>query len=154
MDAAKRLPDVPSGIPCRAPTAAERAAVEAARALIAERQHDRRHHVASSLVASDGRVFTTLNLESVLAQAARCAEPAALSMALSAEQPATDIVFSCAVNRRGEIIPPCGLCRELFLDFAPDIAIAVPSDSDFAVAQLSDLMPVPYKAGKRARDQE
>lgn len=139
----------------RPPTAAERAAVEAARTLIAERQDEGRHHVAASLIADDGRVFTFLNLESVLGQAARCAEPAALSAALSHPEPPAAIVFSCAVNRRGEVLPPCGLCRELFLDFAPRIGLAVPADGeDFAVVPLSELMPVPYKAGKRGRDRQ
>ena len=137
----------------RAPTEAEREAVAAARALIAERQVEGRHHVAASLIADDGRVFTFLNLESVLGQAARCAEPAALSAALSHERPAGGIVFSCAVNRRGEVLPPCGLCRELFLDLAPDVELAVPfAGEDFAVTPLSELMPMPYKAGRRAMD--
>ena len=142
-----------TGPALRAPTAAERQAVEAARALIAERQAEGRHHVAASLIADDGRVFTFLNLESVLGQAARCAEPAALSAALSHPEPAVGIVFSCAVNRRGEVLPPCGVCRELFLDLAPDIELAVPlDDGDFAVATLGALMPMPYKAGRRALD--
>ena len=136
----------------RPPTEAEREAVAAARALIGERKREGRHHVASSLIAEDGRIFTVLNLESVLGQAARCAEPSALSAALSGPEPPERIVFSCAVNRRGEVLPPCGVCRELFLDFAPDIELAVPFDGDFAVTPLSGLMPMPYKAGRRAMD--
>ena len=134
------------------PSAAQMAAVAAARALIAERQDERRHHVAACLIADDGRLFTALNLESVLAQASRCGEPSALSMALSADRPASALVFSAAVNRRGEVIAPCGLCRELLLDYAPDIAVAVPGGEDFRVAALTALMPVPYKAGRRGMD--
>ncbi|HUF56837.1 MAG TPA: hypothetical protein VMM55_09800 [Thermohalobaculum sp.] len=142
-----------TGLALRAPSEAEREAVAAARALIAERQAEGRHHVAASLIADDGRLFTFLNLESVLGQAARCAEPAALSAALSHPEPPAAIVFSCAVNRRGEVLPPCGLCRELFLDLAPDIELAVPMDGfDFAVTTLRELMPMPYKAGRRAMD--
>ena len=88
----------------------------------------------------------------MLGQAARCAEPSALSAALSAAEPARAVAFIGAVNRRGEVIPPCGLCRELLLDFTPDAWIAVPDDGDFAVARLSDLIPVAYKAGRRATD--
>ena len=142
-----------AGLALRTPSEAEREAVAAARALIAERQAEGRHHVAASLIADDGRLFTFLNLESVLGQAARCAEPAALSAALSHADPAERIVFSCAVNRRGEVLPPCGVCRELFLDLAPEVELAVPADgADFAVTTLRALMPMPYKAGRRAMD--
>lgn len=136
-------------VPSRPPTEAERAAVAAARALIAERREEGRHHVGAAVIDDLGRMFTALNLESVLAQAARCAEPTALSMARSAATPADTLVFSAAVNRRGEVIPPCGVCRELFLDHAPDVAVAVPSGDDFEVVRLADLMPMPYKAGRR-----
>lgn len=139
-------------IPFRTPLAKEATAVEDARALIGQRHSEGRHHVAASMVASDGRIFTALNLQSVLAQACRCAEPAALSMARSAEIPATALIFTAAVNRRGEVIAPCGLCRELLLDWAPDIDVAVPGGDDFLVAPLTALIPVPYKAGRRALD--
>lgn len=139
-------------IPFRPASTDEAAAVEAARALIAERQCEGRHHVASSMIAADGRIFTALNLESVLAQASRCAEPAALSMARSAETPAAALIFTAAVNRRGEVIAPCGLCRELLLDWAPDIDVALPGGTDFLVAPLTSLIPVPYKAGRRTLD--
>lgn len=133
----------------RPPLPAEEAAVAAARALIAGRQAEGRHHVAASVIDREGRVFTALNLESVLGQAASCAEPGALSMAFSADPPASGIVFACAVNRRGEVIPPCGLCRELMTDHAAEATVAIPGGSDFVVATLADLLPAAYKAGLR-----
>lgn len=136
-------------IPYRSCSAREVAAVEAARTLIAARKAEGRHHVAAAMLAGDGRLFTALNLQSVLAQACRCAEPVALSMACSADPPPATLIFTAAVNRRGEVIPPCGLCRELLLDWAPDIEVAVPGGADFLVAPLTALMPVPYKAGRR-----
>lgn len=127
----------------------EDAAVAAARGLIAARSAEGRHHVAASVITADERTFTALNLESILGQAAACAEPSALSMAFSADPVALQIVFVAAVNRRGEVIPPCGLCRELMLDHAPDAMVAVPDGNDFAVVALRSLLPSAYKAGQR-----
>ena len=98
----KTLPER-AGPALRAPTAAEREAVAAARALIAERQAEGRHHVAASLIADDGRLFTFLNLESVLGQAARCAEPAALSAAFSHAEPPAALVFMEDVGRHNAV---------------------------------------------------
>lgn len=136
----------------RRPYPQEIAAVRAARALIAERGAEGRHHVASALLAGDGRLFTALNLESVLPQAAVCAEPGTLAMAFSAEPAVETVAFIAAVNRRGEVIPPCGVCRELLLDHAPEAGVAVPGGEDFQVAPLIELLPLPYKSGRRARD--
>lgn len=129
------------------PTEPERAAVAAARVLIAARRAEGRHHVAATVVAADGTAHTALNLECTLGRAAICAEAVAIGMARLAGP--VEIAFSVAVNRRGEVLPPCGSCRELLLDYGPEARIAVPASGDWAVRQLAALLPVPYKEGRR-----
>ncbi|MEM9784519.1 MAG: hypothetical protein AAF899_18840 [Pseudomonadota bacterium] len=138
---------------------AEHEALAAARALISARAKEGRHHVAATLITTSGRAYTAVNTDCVLGRAAICAEGIAVGMACAAE-PDAEIAFAVAVNRRLEVIPPCGICRELLLDYGPDAHIAVPpagdgpgagqdSAQEFLTVPLAELMPNAYKAGRR-----
>ena len=125
------------------------AAVAAARALVALRAKEGRHHVAATVLTRAGGSYTAVNIDSVLGRAAVCAEAVAIGMAATAE-PEAEIVFACAVNRRQVVIAPCGLCRELLLDYGPDAVVAVPTDgAEWTTRTLAELVPDPYKAGRR-----
>lgn len=125
------------------------AAVAAARALIAERAKEGRHHVAATVLTRSGGSYTAVNVDSVLGRAAVCAEAVAIGMASSAE-PQAEIAFVCAVNRRQVVIAPCGLCRELLLDYGPQALVAVPTEGmEWTTRPLPELMPDAYKAGRR-----
>jgi cytidine deaminase len=128
---------------------AEAAAVAAARALIAERAEEGRHHVAAAVLTETGARHLALNLESALGRAAICAEAVAIGMARTAE-PGARIAFAAAVNRRGEVIPPCGLCRELLLDYGPCARVAVPGGGDWVAMPFEALLPNAYKGALRA----
>ncbi len=113
-------------------------ALIAARHLNKERAQDGRHHVTAAVISHSGKIYTALNLENTLDRAAICAEAVAVGMAAAAERDVR-IVFCIAVNRRLEVIPPCGLCRELLLDFGPDAVIGIPDgDAEFATMALRD----------------
>ncbi len=124
-------------------------AVAAARALISERAKEGRHHVAATVLTRSGRSYTAVNIDSVLGRAAVCAEAVAIGMATTAE-PEAEIAFVAAVNRRQVIIAPCGLCRELLLDYGAEALVAVPTEGlEWTVRALPELMPDAYKAGRR-----
>jgi len=123
-------------------------AVADARALIARQTRGDWHTVAAVVVTRTGARFIGVNLDSVLPRASVCAEPVALGMAAAAD-PDDPVVFCCAVNRRGEVIPPCGVCRELMLDYASQAQIAVPGGADYVLRPLSELVPAAYKADRR-----
>ena len=124
-------------------------AVTAARALIAERAKEGRHHVAATVLTRSGRSYTGINIDSVLGRAAVCAEAVAIGMATTAE-PDAEIAFVAAVNRRLVVIAPCGLCRELLLDYGPEALVAVPTEGmEWTTRPLPDLMPDAYKSGRR-----
>ena len=124
------------------------AAIEAAQNLIALRGKEGRHHVAATVLSASGAAYTAVHLESALGRAAVCAEAVAIGMAAAAED-AAEIIFSVAVNQRGEVIPPCGLCRELLLDYGPDSSIAVPAEDGFEILTLTELVPFPCKPKER-----
>lgn len=125
------------------------AAIAAARALIGARATEGRHHVAATVLTRAGNSYTAVNIDSVLGRAAVCAEAVAIGMAATAE-PQAEIAFACAVNRRQVVIAPCGLCRELLLDYGAGALVAVPTEGDgWTTRPLAELVPAPYKAGRR-----
>ncbi len=133
-----------------APVTSARAAeaLAAARALISRLQREGRHHVACT-VLTDRAAYSGCNLETVLPSATICGEAVAVGMAAVAE-PFARILFSVAVNRRGEVLPPCGFCRELLLDYGPDALVAVgEADGALVVRPMRELMPDAYKAHLR-----
>ena len=120
------------------------AALSAARGLIAKRVEEGRHHVAAAVATADA-VHLGLNLECTLPRATICAEPGALAAARVAE-PDAPIEVVVAVNRRGEVIPPCGVCRELLVDYAPHCHVIVPGER---LVPLRDLLPEAWKEAER-----
>ncbi len=126
----------------------EARALAEARAMVARLGREGRHHVASTVLTGAG-AYTGINLECTLPQGSVCAEPVAIGAALTAE-PGAPILFSVAVNRRGEVIPPCGCCRELLADFGPDARIAVAeTDGVLRSVPLRALLPDAYKGHLR-----
>jgi cytidine deaminase len=123
-------------------------ALAAARAAIARLKAEGRHHVAATVLTARA-AYTAVSLECMLPRGSICAEAVALGMASVAE-PGAAAVFSVAVNRRGEVIPPCGFCRELLVDYGPEALIAVgESEGTLRLRPLSDLLPDAYKAHLR-----
>lgn len=127
---------------------AHREAVGRARAFIASRTRGEWHTVAAVLLTAGGREHLAVNLDSTLPRAGVCAEPVAIGMAVAAD-PDDRILFCAAVNRRGEVVPPCGVCRELLLDYGRDALVAVPGGGDFEAVPLAELMPSAYKHDRR-----
>jgi len=80
------------------------------------------------------------NFESRVGRVAVCAEAIAVGMAGAAGD--TDI--SVTVNRGGEVVAPCGICRELISDYAPDAAVIVPGAEGPERVSIRTLLPNKY----------
>ncbi len=61
-------------------------------------------------------------------------------MAASAED--TDITAIVAVGREGVIVPPCGICRELISDYAPECQVILGEGRSVGVGEL---LPEKYR---------
>ena len=97
--------------------------------------------VGAALLCEDGTVFTGCNVESAAYGSTICAERTALLKAVSEGH--RDDWLTMAVAGRGEdFCWPCGSCRQMLYEFAPELRIlAVRGDGSFEEAKLSDLLP-------------
>ena len=81
-----------------------------------------RYPVGASLLCEDGRVFQGCNIENASFGLANCAERTALFKAVS--EGAKEFT-AIAIAAEGSAPYPCGACRQVLNEFAPDIRVLV-----------------------------
>lgn len=97
--------------------------------------------VGAALLCGDGTVFTGCNVENAAYGSTICAERTALLKAVSEGH--RDDWQAIAIAGRGEdYCWPCGSCRQMLYEFAPNLKILVArGDGEFVTTSLSELMP-------------
>ncbi len=99
--------------------------------------------VGSVVTTRDGKVYTGHNIESSSYGLTICAERVALFKALSEGEREFDKIYIMANN--DEFCPPCGACRQVLMDYAPDIEVILVTDSGRKASyKLSELLPVAF----------
>lgn len=114
-----------------------RAATEVART----RCRGDQHTMAAAARARDGRIVTGVNAYHFTG--GPCAELVVLGAA--AAQGAYELDTMVAVGDRGRgVVPPCGRCRQVLLDYFPDLRVIVAPDGRPASIPVADLLPAGY----------
>lgn len=113
----------------------------------------RRHHIVCGLALDTGEIVLGLNIVSGLGPASVCAEQIALGEALKRPAASIDLAVSLratfAPGDPAEIVPPCGRCRELLLEYAAPAGIVLAADPPgddraILVAAVTELLPHPF----------
>lgn len=97
--------------------------------------------VGAALLCADGTVFTGCNVENAAYGSTICAERTALVKAVSEGR--RDGFVRIAIAGRGEdYCWPCGACRQMLYEFAPELSVlAVRGDGAFVSLPLHELLP-------------
>ncbi|MBO5150125.1 MAG: cytidine deaminase, partial [Anaerotignum sp.] len=82
--------------------------------------------VGAALLAKDGRVFKGCNIENASYGATNCAERTAIFKAVSEGCREFDAIAIVASS--GDLVPPCGICRQVLFEFLPDGKVILDSD--------------------------
>ncbi len=77
--------------------------------------------VGAALVASDGRVFEGCNVENLSFGLTMCAERVAIGRAIA--EGVREFSAIAIVADTKEPVSPCGACRQVLAEFAPDLKI-------------------------------
>jgi cytidine deaminase len=131
-------------------TAEDLALVEVARALIQQRYVENRHHIAAALRTTSGKIHTGLHLDTYVGRASVCAEAVAVGAAMAAGNGDIAAIVSVRhprpreTNRAIQVVSPCGICREMLADFAPNCRVIVPKDGGLQRVAPLDLLPNKY----------
>lgn len=96
--------------------------------------------VGAALLASDGSITEGCNIENASFPAAICAERSAVAAAVSRGNRSFDAVV--IATEAEEPTPPCGVCRQVLVEFAPRLAVvSVTRGGREARWTLDELLP-------------
>ena len=96
--------------------------------------------VGAALECADGTVFTGCNIENAAYSPGICAERTAVAKAVSEGH--TDFVRIVIAGRSTDFCVPCGVCRQVLREFAPDIeVICLNGKGEEKVFTLPELLP-------------
>lgn len=122
---------------------ANRQLIEAARDIVRRHGREGYHHIGAALRTRGGKTFSAVHLEANVGRIAVCAEAVALGMAAATGD--TDVEAIVAVNRAGDVVAPCGMCRELVSDYAPQATVIVSGEEGPEEVAIGDLLPRKYR---------
>ncbi len=128
--------------------AADLELIAAARAEMRRHYRPQWHTVAAAIRDGDGRIWTGIHLGATVGRLDICAEVVALGRALVEGSGTLTTVVAVRHPKPEEalreiaVVPPCGACRELLLDYAPDAKVILPGGGKLPVRAL---LPMPYR---------
>ncbi|MFD7032483.1 cytidine deaminase family protein [Streptomyces sp. NPDC059917] len=115
--------------------------VAAAAQVAATRCRGDNHTMAAAARDRDGRIVTAVNAYHFTG--GPCAELVVIGAA--AAQGAHDLATIVAVGDRDRgIVPPCGRCRQVLLDYFPTIEVIVEVKGEPRSVPIADLLPASY----------
>ena len=87
-----------------------------------------RFHVGAAVLADDGRVFTSANIENASYGLTSCAERNAIFAAVFA---GVRRIVAVAIHTPTDApVSPCGACRQVIFEFGPDAIVSSCCDAD------------------------
>ncbi len=99
-----------------------------------------RFPVGAALLCPDGAAFTGCNVENAAYGSCICAERTALVKAVSEGR--RQFAALAVAGRGGDYCWPCGACRQMLYEFAPDLTVLVArGDGAYVKTTLRELLP-------------
>ncbi|NLO07623.1 MAG: cytidine deaminase [candidate division WS1 bacterium] len=95
--------------------------------------------VGAAVRCADGRIFQGCNIENASLGLTMCAERVALFSAVAA---GCHHITAIAIAGPGsDPLSPCGACRQVMLELAPDADVILAGDEEHRVYTVADLLP-------------
>jgi cytidine deaminase len=118
--------------------------IQAAIEVVTKNYREERHTVGAAVLCASGKIYAGVNVDSC--GYGPCAEPIAIGAAISqGERKFTTVVAVGGGNRNFPVMPPCGNCRQLIWDYAPDAAVLLDKDGELIKVGIVDLLPMAYR---------
>lgn len=110
---------------------------------------DGAHIVAAGVRTADGSVYEGVSLPASIGRASLCAEPVAIGSAIADGYSHGDIQSCVAVSYpmpdhdadEVRTVPPCGVCREMLVDYNDQMRVIVPVEGENRVVRAVELLP-------------
>ena len=96
------------------------------------------YKVGAALLTTDGRIYRGCNIENSSYTPSNCAERTAIFKAVSEG----DLGFEAIAVVTADGGAPCGVCRQVMREFAPNLTIIIGDlEGNYQVFNLPDLLP-------------
>lgn len=99
------------------------------------------HTVGAAVRCADVSIFCGVN---VYAIHGACAKQVALGTAITEGQRDFTTIVAVRGENGEEIIPPCGNCRQILSDYAPECAVIIDADGTLVKILARELLPFAY----------
>ena len=90
-----------------------------------------------------GAVYTGVNVYSIHGA---CAEQVAIGSATTNGERVLEATAAVRGKDGSELLPPCGSCRQLLADYAPECEVILPVNGVAQKVPAKDLLPFAYHA--------
>ena len=97
--------------------------------------------VGAAVVSKSGNIYTGVCIDTDCSLG-MCAERNAISTMITNGE--FEIKMVAAVDKKGNVLPPCGACREFMMQLKNSADIEVLVDNKGTVLKLKNLMPYSY----------
>ncbi len=108
------------------------------------------YKVGCALLASDGKVYTGINIENSAFTPTNCAERTAIFKAVSDGQTKFDAIAICGGKADTiEFCTPCGVCRQVMSEFcSADFKVYLTDGKEIKEYSFSSLFPFAFSLDK------
>ncbi|KPJ52057.1 hypothetical protein AMJ39_08720 [candidate division TA06 bacterium DG_24] len=121
----------------------DRDLIRAASEAIERNYSDPRHTVGAAVLCSSGTIHVGVNVE--CCGYGPCAEPIAIGRAITeGEREIERIVAVSGPSEPHSVLSPCGNCRQLLYDYAPECWVILPQASRIVKIRARYLLPHAY----------
>ena len=102
--------------------------------------------VGAAVLTGQGEIYTGCNIENASYGATCCAERVALFKAVS--QGEQDIRAIAVVAGAKQPVPPCGICRQVMVELAPQALVVMANlEGKLEIREVGQLLPGPFGGG-------
>jgi cytidine deaminase len=109
------------------------------------------HMVAAAIRSNDGRIWTGIHIGATVGRLAVCAEPVAFGRAVLEGDGTIETAVAVRhpkpeeENREMAVVSPCGACREMIVDHAPDASVILNDAGVLIKLPVRTLLTLPYR---------
>lgn len=101
------------------------------------------HTVGSAVRCKNGKIYRGVNCDGIHGS---CAEYIAMGTAISAGEQEFDTIVAVRDKAPNNIVAPCGNCRQMLIEYSPDIKVILNDDNNKMVkVDIKDLIPFAWK---------
>jgi cytidine deaminase len=132
-------------------TEADHELIEAANAVMNRHYRTFWHTVAAAIRSKDGRIWTGLHIGTTVGRLSVCAEAVAFGRAVLEGDGTIEAAVAVRhpkpeeLDRELAVVSPCGACREMIMDHAPEAGVIVMEPTGLVRMPIRALLPFPYR---------